>query len=150
MVSSIKSISENIARSYGITDESMMPTFGVKGYAPPVVNSPEWMTRIRKVLKEADAADKAMNDTRAIDGTGVHDLEVSGSDDAFALIEGIEGVQGAYIFIGTAPPELVAAAHKEGKEFPFFAHQPNYMVDLDGITFGTKVATVLALDVLEK
>ena len=150
MVSSIKSISENIARSYGITDESMMPTFGVKGYAPPVVNSPEWMTRIRNVLKEADAADKALNDARAIEGTGHHDLEVSGSDDAFALIEGIEGVQGAYIFIGAAPPDVFAAAHKEGKEFPFFMHQPNYMVDLDAITFGTKVATVLALDVLEK
>jgi hypothetical protein len=39
---------------------------------------------------------------------------------------------------------------KEGKEYPFFAHQPNYIVDLDGITFGTKVATVLALDVLGK
>ena len=150
MVSSIKRISNNIAHTYGITSDNMMPIVEVKGYAPPVVNSPEWMTRIREVLREADAADKAINDTRAIEGAGVHDLEVSGSDDAFALIEGIEGVQGAYIFIGTAPPELVAAAHKEGKEFPFFVHQPNYVVDLDAITFGTKVATVLALDVLEK
>lgn len=78
------------------------------------------------------------------------DIEASASDDAFALIEGTEGAQGAYIFIGAAPPELVAAAHKEGKEFPFFPHQPNYIVDPDAITFGTKVATVLALDVLEK
>ena len=150
MVSSIKRISNNIARTYGITSDDMMPTIEVKGYAPPVFNSEEWMTRIRKVLKEADAADKAINDKRAIDGAGVHDLEVSGSDDAFALIEGIEGVQGAYIFIGTAPPELVAAAHKEGKEFPFFVHQPNYMVDLDAIPYGTKIATLLALDVLGK
>ena len=150
MVSAIKRISDNIARSYGITQEAMMPTVDVKGYAPPVVNSPEWMTRIRKVLKEADAADKAINDARAIDGAGVHDLEVSGSDDAFALIEGLEGVHGAYIFIGTAPAAKIAEAHKEGKEFPFFVHQPNYMVDLDAITFGTKVATVLALDILGK
>ena len=150
MVSSIKRVSNNIARTYGITSDDMMPTIEVKGYAPPVVNSEEWMTRIRKVLREADAADKAINDERDIEGSGVHDLEVSGSDDAFALIEGIDGVQGAYIFIGTAPPELVAAAHKEGKEFPFFVHQPNYMVDLDAITFGTKVATVLALDILGK
>ena len=150
MVAAIKRVSNNIARTYGITSDDMMPKIEVRGYAPPVVNSPEWMTRIRKVLKEANAADKAMNDARAINGTGVHDLEVSGSDDAFALIEGIEGVQGAYIFIGTAPPELVAAAHKEGKEFPFFVHQPNYVVDLDAIPFGTKVATVLALDILGK
>lgn len=148
MVNGIKRISENIARTYGITSEEMMPKVEVKGYAPPVVNSSEWMTRIRKVLKEADAADRAINDTLAIDGAGVHDLEVSGSDDAFALIEGIKGVHGAYLFIGTAPPEKVAAALKEGKEFPFFVHQPNYMVDLDAIPYGTKIATVLALDVL--
>lgn len=148
MVSSIKRISNNIARTYGITSDDMMPKIEVKGYAPPVVNSEEWMTRIRKVLREADAADKAINDERDIEGAGVHDLEVSGSDDAFALIEGIEGVQGAYIFIGTAPPEKVAAAHKEGKEFPFFVHQPNYMVDLDAIPYGSRIATVLALDVL--
>ena len=41
-----------------------------------------------------------------------------------------------------------AAAHKAGKEFPYFAHEPIYVVDLDAITFGTKIATVLALDVL--
>ena len=150
MVSGIKRVSDNIARTYGITSDDMMPKVGVRGYAPPVVNSPEWMTRIRNVLKEAKAADKAINDQNAIEAVGLFDVEASASDDAFALIEGIEGAQGAYIFIGTAPPELVARAHKEGKEYPFFAHQPNYMVDLDGITFGTKVATVLALDVLAR
>ena len=150
MVHSIKSVSDNIARTYGITSDDMMPEVEVRGYAPPVVNSPEWMTRIREVLKEAKAADKAINDESAIEGVGLFDLEASASDDAFALIEGTEGVQGAYIFIGSAPPELVAAAHEEGKEFPFYPHQPNYVVDLDAITFGTKVATVLALDVLGK
>ena len=150
MVESIKRISDNVARTYGITSDDLMPKVEVKGYAPPVVNSPEWMTRIRQVLREADAADKAINDVREIEGAGVHDLEVSASDDAFALIEGIEGVHGAYLFIGTAPPEKVAAAQEQGKEFPFFVHQPNYMVDLDAIPFGTKIATVLALDVLKK
>ena len=150
MVSSIKRVSNNIARTYGITSDDMMPTIEVKGYAPPVVNSGEWMTRIREVLKEADAADKIVNDARAIEGVAVHDVEGAGSDDAFALIEGIDGVKGAYLAIGTADPKVFAAAHKEGKEFPFFVHQPNYMVDLDAIPFGTKIATVIALDVLEK
>lgn len=150
MVNSIKYVSDNIARTYGITEDNMMPKIEVKGYAPPVVNSPEWMTRIREVLKEAKAADKTINKEPSIEGIGLFDLEASASDDAFALIEGIEGVKGAYIFIGTAPHDLVEAAHKEGREYPFFAHQPNYMVDLEGITFGTKVATVIALDVLGK
>ena len=150
MVESIRRVSDNIARTYGVTEENMMPKVEVRGYAPPVVNSPEWMTRIREVLRDAKAADKVTSDERAVEGIGVFDMEASASDDAFALIEGIEGVKGAYIFIGSAPPEMVAAAHKEGREFPFFPHQPYYVVDLDAITFGTKVATVLALDVLGK
>ena len=88
MVGAIKRISDNIARTYGITSDDMMPTVKVRGYAPPVVNSPEWMTRIRKALREAEAADKAISGERAMKGTGYHDLDVSGSDDAFALIEG--------------------------------------------------------------
>ena len=148
MVDAIKRISDNISRTYGITSDDMMPTVEVRGYAPPVVNSSEWMTRIREVLKEADAADKIINDTRAIEGVAVHDVEGAGSDDAFALIEGIDGVQGAYLAIGTADPKVFAEAHEEGKEFPFFVHQPNYMVDLAAIPFGTKVAAILALDVL--
>ena len=148
MVSSIKRISDNIERTYGIISDDMMPTVEVRGYAPPVVNSSEWMTRIRDVLKEADAADKIINDARAIEGVAVHDVEGAGSDDAFALIEGIDGAQGAYLAIGTADPKVFAEAHEEGKEFPFFVHQPNYMVDLAAIPFGTKVAAILALDVL--
>ena len=150
MVNSIRRVSDNIARTYGITSDKMMPVVTVKGYAPPVINSSEWMTRIRQVLAAANAADKVVNDARAIEGVAVHDLQVPASDDAFALIEGIEGAQGAYIGIGTAPPEVFAAARKEGREFPFFAHEPVYVVDLDAITFGTKVATILALDILEK
>ena len=150
MVSSIKRISNNIARTYGITSDDMMPTIEVKGYAPPVSNSEEWMTRIRKVLRDADAADKIINDARAIEGVAVHDVTGAGSDDAFALIEGIDGVQGAYLAIGTAPPKVFAESRKEGKEFPFFVHQPNYMVDLDAIPYGTKIATILALDVLAR
>jgi hippurate hydrolase len=48
------------------------------------------------------------------------------------------------------PRAYVAAARKEGKEVPFYVHQPNYMVDLDAIPFGTKVAAMIALDVLGK
>ena len=150
MVSGIKLISNNIARSYGITSEEMMPTIVHKGYAPPVVNSENWMNRIRKTLAEADATDKIVNDARAIEGVAVHDITIPGSDDAFALIENIKDVQGAYIGIGTADPKLVAAARKKGHDFPFFVHEPNYIVDLNSIPFGTKIATLLALDVMGK
>jgi amidohydrolase len=148
MVSRIKLISNNIARTYGIVSENMLPTIVHKGYAPAVVNSEAYMARIRKVLAEADAADKIINDARVIEGVAVHDLTIPGSDDAFALIENIDGVQGAYLGIGTAEPKVFEEARKNGKEFPFFVHEPNYVVDLNAIPFGAKVATLLALDVL--
>ena len=40
MVSSIERVSNNIANTYGIVSDDMMPTLEVRGYAPPVVNSP--------------------------------------------------------------------------------------------------------------
>ena len=150
MVSSIRNISENVARSFGITSDDMMPRVDVRGYAPPVVNSREWMARITEALRQAKAADNALEGERAVEAVALFDLEAPASDDAFALIDGIDGVQGAYIFIGAAPPEMVAAAHEDGKEYPFLAHQPNYIVDPEAITFGTKVATVIALDALAK
>ncbi len=148
MISGIKLISENIARSYGIVDEAMMPTFLYKGYAPAVVNSGEWIGRIREVLAAADAADRMISDARVAEGVTINDLQISGSDDAFAPIEGIDGVQGAYLGIGTAEPSVFAAAREAGKEFPFFVHEPNYVVDLNAIPYGAKIATLLSLDVL--
>jgi len=148
MVKGIERIANNIARTYGIVSDDMMPTISYKGYAPAVFNSEDYINRIRTVLSKADAVDKIVNDARVIEGVAVHDLTIPGSDDAFALIEGIDGVQGAYLGIGTAEPKLVAAARKQGHEFPFYAHEPNYIVDLDSIPHGTKIATVLALDVL--
>jgi metal-dependent amidase/aminoacylase/carboxypeptidase family protein len=150
MVNGIKRTSNNIARTYGITSDDMMPTFVHKGYAPAVVNSPEWMARIREVLADAEAADRIINDKRIVDGVALNDEQIPASDDAFLLIEGIENVKGAYLGVGTADPEVYAAARKEGREFPFFAHEPNYAVDLRGIAYGTRIATVLALDVLGK
>ena len=108
------------------------------------------MIRIRKVLAEANAADQIVNDARRIEASAVHDIQIPASDDGFVLIEGIDGVQGAYLGIGTADPEVFAAARKEGKEFPFFAHEPIYTVDPDAIAYGTKIAAVLALDILGK
>ncbi|MCV2890241.1 amidohydrolase [Ruegeria aquimaris] len=150
MVSGIERIANNNARTYGITDENMMPTIVEKGYAPVIVNDDEWMDHIWEVLKEAKAVDALVSDQPVVEGNALAGVQIPGSDDAFLLIEGIEGAKGAYIFVGSANPEVFAAARAEGKEFPFFAHEPNYVVDLDAIPWGTKIATVLALDILGK
>ncbi|MCW3782685.1 amidohydrolase [Defluviimonas salinarum] len=150
MVSGIERISNNIALSYGIEDEAMMPTIFEKGYAPVIFNDAEWMDHIRQVLTEAKAVDETVNERRVVEGVAIDDLQVPGSDDDFLLFEGLEDVKGDYIGVGTAAPEVFAKAHAEGKEFPFFVHEPNYVVDLDAIPWGTRLAAVIALDVLGK
>ena len=148
IVSGIENISNNIARTYGVASDDMMPTFVFKGYAPAVVNTEAYIDHIRDVLRAADQVDEIVNDARVIEGVAIDDLTMPGSDDAFALIEGVEGVNAAYLAIGTADPALVAEARRNGHEFPFFVHEPNYIVDLNAIPYGAKIATLLALDVL--
>ena len=72
------------------------------------------------------------------------------SEDAFALIYDLEDVRGAYLFIGTTHPELYEQANAEGKEVPYNVHEPIYMVDLDGITYGSKLAALIALEIMHK
>lgn len=102
-------------------------------------NSEEFIYRIRETLTKADFVDDVFND-----------IQVTGADDAAALIEGLEEVKGAYLMIGTAEPKIFAEARKQGKDFPFTPHEPDYQVDLDGIPFGAKTAAIIALDVLMK
>ena len=148
MVSGIERLSNNIATSYGITDEAMMPTIVDKGYAPIIFNDTEWMEHIRGVLREAKAVDALVSDTRVVEGNAIDNVSAPASDDAFLLIEGLEEVKGAYIFVGSADPEVFAAARAEGRDFPFSPHEPNYVVALDAIPWGTRIASVIALDVL--
>jgi hippurate hydrolase len=138
MVDAIVSISNGIAESYDVP-EDMMPTIVHKGYAPPVVNTPDYMDRIHEVLEEADFVESVFSG-----------IQVPGSDDAGALIEDVEGVRGAYLMIGTVNHEMFAQAQAEGKMFPFSPHEPTYQIDLEGIPYGTKLATLLVMDVLTK
>jgi hippurate hydrolase len=138
LVENIKTISNNIALSYGAS-KKLMPKFRHKGYAPPVVNSPDLIKRVTGVLGK----------TKLVTNI-VRNLTIPGSDDAFALVEGIKGVKSAYLGIGTAKPEVYAAARKQGKEFPFFVHEPNYIVDLGAIPVGAKIAALVILSVNAK
>ncbi len=138
LVNSIELMSNNIANSYDVPKD-MLPTVVYKGYAPAVVNSTEFIHSINQVLAQS-------NLTNLI----IDDFQVSGSDDAAALVEGIDRVKIAYMMIGTASPKLFSEAQKAGKEFPFFVHEPTYQVDLDAIPYGGKLAALLALDTLSK
>jgi hypothetical protein len=51
--------------------------------------------------------------------------------------------------IGSAPPELVAAARKQGRLFHCSSHSPDFFVELVAVTLGAQINTDAALTLLE-
>nr|WP_321452279.1 amidohydrolase [uncultured Carboxylicivirga sp.] len=138
MIKGINDICNGIAMANGVS-EGMMPTITQSGFGPAIYNDEALMATIRSATERTGFVKHR-----------VDNISVPGSEDAFALINGLEDVKGAYLFVGTAQPKLFAKAQAEGKEFPFMPHEPTYQVDLDGITFGSKLSALVALEILQK
>ncbi|MBR8534082.1 amidohydrolase [Carboxylicivirga sediminis] len=138
MIKGIHDIVNGIAMANGVS-EDMMPTITQSGFGPAIYNDPNLMATIRNASERVDFVNHRLDN-----------ISLPGSEDAFALIDGLENVKGAYLFIGTAEPQLFVNAQSQGKEFPFSPHEPSYQVDLNGITFGSKVSALVALEILQK
>jgi len=137
----VKSINDGIARTYGMPEDKL-PTIVRKGYAPPLINDVETMSRLNNALQNSGvlADGKLIDNFRAI----------TGSEDFPVLFHGLVGTKAIYDFIGIADPDVFAAAKAEGKEFPFSNHQPTFVVDLDAIPLGAKVASVMTMELLAR
>jgi len=137
----VKAVSEGIARTYGMPEDKL-PTILRKGFSAPLVNSVPFMERAAAALFDSGVVKK--------DGLVTEFRPTTGSEDAHMLVKDLEGVEIAYLPVGTADPQVFAKAKAEGKPVPFSNHQPNYYVDLNAIPFGAKVASVLVMDLLAK
>lgn len=139
LLNGVKSVSNGIARTYGMPEEKL-PTIVQKGYSTPLVNDEELVERLNGALRGSGV----VNDQTLI----TEFKPVTGSEDFQMLVHGKESVRIAYKFVGTAPPEMYEAARKAGKEVPFANHQPTYLVDPNAIPFGAKVAATMVLDLM--
>lgn len=137
----VKSINDGIARTYGMPEDKL-PTIVRKGYAPPLINDVETMSRLNDALRRSGV----VSDEKLIDKFRA----ITGSEDFPVLYHGLDGVKAVYDFIGIAEPEVFAAAKAAGKEFPFSNHQPTFVVDLDAIPLGVKVASVMTMELLAR
>jgi len=137
----VKSISDGIARTYGMPDDKL-PTIVRKGFAPPLINDVETMSRLNDALRQSGVASgkNLIDQFRAI----------TGSEDFPMLYHGLENVKAVYNFIGVANPEVYAKSAAKGMVFPYANHQPNFVVDLDAIPFGAKVASVMTMELLSR
>ena len=137
----VKAISEGVARTYGMPKDKM-PTIVRKGYSSPLVNDKELANHIAKELVDVGLVSTKNMITEF--------RPVTGSEDAHMLVHGIDGAKVGFLAVGTAPPDMVAKAQKKGKALPFSNHQPNFQVDLDAIPYGSKIASMVVLDLLIK
>jgi hippurate hydrolase len=135
----VKSITEGIARTYGMPEDKL-PTIVRKGYSSALVNNDELMIHLSQQLVDSGIVDEERMVTEF--------RPVTGSEDAHMLVHGLDGPKVGFLGIGTAPPVMAEAARKQGKEYPFSNHQGTFQVDLDAIPFGAKVASVVVLDLL--
>jgi len=137
----VVAISNGIARTYGLPDDKL-PTIVRKGQSVVTENNAELTERNNAALKNSGL----VNDKTLISEFRA----VTGSEDFPNLFANLKGVKASYKFVGTAPPDVYAKARKEGKEVPFANHQPIFLVDLNAIPLGGKLAGIMVMDLMAK
>ncbi|CAM2849825.1 hippurate hydrolase [Flavobacterium succinicans] len=71
---------------------------------------------------------------------------VMGSEDVQELLKDHPEVPYNYFIVGIANHEVFEKALKEGKQFPFSNHNPDFWVDLSAIPFGTTLGLAAVLE----
>ncbi|MBW4621428.1 MAG: amidohydrolase [Cyanosarcina radialis HA8281-LM2] len=137
MLKGIGSINNAIARSYGMP-ENQLPSLTMKGGAPPLVNDKELVDRMSAQLVNF-VGQKGLLATFPA---------TTGSEDVQLLMGDNKNIKLDFAFVGVADPALFAKAQAEGLLVPFSNHNANFQVDLNAIPFGTKVGSVMAMELL--
>ncbi len=139
MLASIHSITDSIARSYGVPDE-LMPRYTMKGGSTPLVNDDEFTARIAGNFADILGSDAVITDAPA----------VTGSEDAHLLMGPHEDIDFCYFNVGVADAEADAAARARGELFPYGMHSAHFVVDLAAVPFGARLASYAMLELLGK
>lgn len=139
MLIGIKSISDGIARTYGMP-EDQMPVITMKGGSTPLVNDEALAARLAAALKPVFGERNLITDFPP----------ATGSEDIHLLKGPHADVPFNFLVVGVVDPELFASVQKPGQpmQVPYAAHNPNFIVDLAAIPVGTSVATISMLELL--
>ncbi len=129
MLEKIRAINKGIAVANGL-QEADYPSITMKSTAVPLKNDTALAMRINKSLESVLLPKNIIYDLPAM----------MGSEDFTYLAS--EHTQADYVFVGIANPAQVAKANKEGRAYPFYGHNGNYLVDLAAIPLGTVIGAV--------
>lgn len=134
----INKINEGIAVANALPKE-LYPTINMKQNLG-VLNNDEALTeKINTALEKVAGPGKNFNAP-----------PVMGSEDVQELLRDYPQVPYNYFIVGIANPEVYAKALKEGKQFPFSNHNPDFWVDLSAIPYGTQLGLAAVLEAFKK
>jgi amidohydrolase len=135
----VSRIDSGIAISNGLP-MGLFPIMKKKGYSFPVVNDSALVSKVnttlQKIVKKGSLITSGFP-------------TAMGSEDFHHLVLDNKKSVYDFIFVGTAPLDMVIAARKEGKATPFSNHNGNYMVDLAGIPWGVQIGSDALLGLLK-
>lgn len=125
LIVGIRSVSNGIARTYGMP-EDQLPVITMKGGSTPLVNDDALAKRLAVPLKALLGADNVVTELPP----------ATGSEDVHLLKGPHKDIPFTFMFVGIADPPVYEAALKQGKALPYSAHNPNFIVDLKAIPAG--------------
>ncbi len=140
MIDGIKRINEGIAYAYNMPKD-MYPEMKMKGWAYPLDNSEKTTALVVEGIRAIVPEKYILKEDRL--------PAVMGSEDFHHLVIHNSKKEYCYINVGIANPTVFATAVKEGKQFPFNAHNGDFQVDLSAIPYGVKVAGLGLLSIFE-
>ena len=136
MVESIKMVTDNIARMYGVPDDRM-PTYDIKSDVPAVFNHKELVLRASTAMKGELGEDSVLVAGKPYMGS--EDFHVLAGTDSAASVLMVE--------VGSGPPDVLEAM-KAGN-MPAYPHNPNFYMEPDAVLYGARALSAVLLDLLQ-
>ncbi len=135
LLDGIKNINEGIAIANNLPKD-MYPKIVYKAKTDPVVNNEAMVNKVNASL------------TKVLDPKNIirNNPAIMGSEDFHYLVLSNKTAVYDFIWVGIARPEVYAQAKKEGKRFPFYNHNGNYLVDLSAIPLGTEIGATALME----
>ncbi|MGZ9899980.1 amidohydrolase [Shewanella gaetbuli] len=139
MIKGIKSVTDNVARMYGVSEDNM-PTYEMKGFSTPVINPTHEAQIAREAMSKHLGKDNVLNGFPA----------TMGSEDFHMLTHGYPEVPVVFLEVGAATQQTWDALINEGKQPKYMNHNPNFVVEQGAIPTGTIAATAVVQEFLNK
>lgn len=138
MISSVKRITENIARAAGVPQD-LMPVIKETSYSPPLYNDPELTRKVVGTLQKT-LDDKSVVEMPLIMGT--EDFGVYGTTEPRIPI--------SFFSVGSVNPKVFEETIKAGKMLPGL-HNPKFAPEIEPtIKTGVKAMSAVVLDLFGK